>query len=238
MTPRARYVTLRPYTAVRATMIPNLGLRLVFPPAWTGALVLAVTNPLFRATALPRAGGVVLTARGGFHHRYCGNVFAALHRFRVSLLVCTSDAVRHYASDLIFVAPPTGPAPRAVRRTSPWAAWATRLLCARPRRRVIRKRAMRWMGAEAVTLEVRSQTVIGGQELLAARVRASPRPVRILGLAVYDGRPWRARAARFHCEASRDPYTDCMVVARRPHRPVRRWHMVLVTGRGSVRVSW
>lgn len=236
--PRARYVALRPYTPIRAVMIPNLGLRLVFPPALSAALVLAVTNPLFRATVLPRAGGVVLTARGGFRHRYCGNVFAALSRFRVSLLVCTGDRARPYASDLIFVAPAAPPAPPVARRVSPWVALATRLLCARPRRRLIRKRATRRMGAETVTLAVRSQIAIGARDLLAVRVRTTPRPLPVLGLAVYTGHPWHARRVRFHCDARSGLSADCMVVGDRPHRPVHRWHMVLVTADGDVRVSW
>ena len=238
LAPRARYVTLRPYTALHATMIPNLGLRLVFPAALARAVVLAVTNPLFRATMLPRAGGIVLVTRGGFHHRYCTNVFVSLVRFHVSILVCTANVSAHYVSDLLFVAPK--PAIRRMRRrpTRLWAPLLARLLCASPRRHPIRKRVVLHVAAETIALEVRERLGVGTHALFVARIRAQPRAVRVLGLALYANRPWRIRSTNFQCSARQGRDVGCVVVAARVAMPVTRWHMVLVTEDGSVSISW
>ncbi len=218
-------------------MIPNLGLRLVFPSSQARSLVLAVTNPLFHATVLPRGGGVVLTAGGGFHHHYCTNVFAALGAYRVSLFVCTAYAPHRYTSDLLFVMP-RAPGPPPVVRHAPWAALAARLAWTRPRVHPIRKRAAAQWAVGQVALDVRSRVAAGAHEVFTVRIRTQSRQIRILGLALYAGRPWRVLRSHFYCSAPAGTAVRCVVIAPRGRPPVGHWHMVLAASGGSLRVSW
>ena len=239
--PHARTVLLRPYRALAATIVPDLGLRLIFPSGAPPARF-ALTNPLFQAARLGRRAILITVARGA-HKRYCGNAFMDWQAFYVSLLVCTSLSGRHYMSDILFTRPPPPkmvPPPRLVH-SSPWArAWAYAAF-GPPPQVVIRKRVVVARGARTIALRVRRLLLMPGEQVLGFALSGVKGPLGpIHGAALYRGRhKWRRIPATLSCRPpTPSRQTACALALVPPARHVRRWHLVVLTAIGPVRLSW
>ncbi|WP_297393551.1 hypothetical protein [Acidiferrobacter sp.] len=238
--PHARTVMLRPYRALAATIVPDLGLRLIFPGGAPPARF-ALTNPLFSAARLGRRAILITVARGA-HKRYCGNAFMDWRGFYVSLLLCTTTSGRHYTSDILFTRPPrpqTMPPRRP--RPSPWArAWAYAAFGPTPQT-VIRKRIFATRGARTIALRVRRLWLMPGEQVLGFALLRVKGPLGLVhGALLYRGRhKWRRIPAALACRSSKtDRRVACALALAPPARPVRRWHLIVLTALGPVRLSW
>lgn len=238
--PHARTVVLRPYRALAATIVPDLGLRLIFPRGAPPRF--ALTNPLFSAARLGRRGILITVARGA-HRRYCGNAFMNWQAFYVSLLVCTTPSGQHYTSDILFTRPPV---PKVVAvppaaHASPWArAWAYAAFG--PLSRIaIRKRAVITRGTRTIALRVRRLLLMPGEQVLGFALSGIKGPLGPVPDAVlYRGRhKWRRIRDTLVCRSSRPArHIACALALVPPAQHVRRWHLVVVTAIGPVRLSW
>ncbi len=239
--PHARTVVLRPYTALAAAIVPNLGLRLIFPGGAEPARF-ALTNPLFSAARLGDRA-ILITVTRGAARRYCGNAFVDWEGFYVSLLLCTAASGRHYTSDILFQRPKASrpvlePHPA---RPSPWAAaWAYAAFG--PLSRVaIRKEAVLTRGARTVVLRVRRLLLMPDEAVLgfALSCLKGP-PVGVHDAALYRGRhKWRPVPTALTCRPrAATARVACALAMTRPTGPVGRWHLVVLTGLGPVRLSW
>ncbi len=239
LAPHARHVVLAPYTALGAVIVPNLGLRLLFPRRDARELMFAVTNPVFKVVRLG-ASGLLLSVVRGSHRRYCGNVFIGLARAAVSLLVCTSDSGRHYASDIVF-APPRPvvrhPLPQPKRHRF-WRRVAAAVAFGGAGTTIDKRRALVRRGHRLVLLVHRFLYTPHHAVLGFALKARNPRNARVVTAALYSGRPpWRHPGERLSCvRARRD--TRCALACLRQKAPVRRWRLVVVGALGPVEVSW
>lgn len=239
--PHARTVVLRPYRALAAAIVPDLGLRLIFPRGGPPPRF-ALTNPLFSAVRLGRRAILITVARGA-HRRYCGNAFMDWQTFSVSLLVCTTPTGRHYTSDILFTRPrlPTAVAPPPPAHPSPWArAWAYAAFG--PLSRIaIRKRVFITRGARTIALRVRRLLLMPGEQVLGFALSGIKGPLGpIHGAVLYRGRhKWRRLPAALVCRSSRPGRAiACALALAPPARRVRRWHLVVLTAIGPIRLSW
>ncbi len=239
--PHARTVVLRPYRALAATIVPDLGLRLIFPAGAPPARF-ALTNPLFQAARLGRRAILITVARG-VHKRYCGNAFMDWRAFYVSLLVCTTQSGRHYTSDILFTRPrlsKTAPPPRPAH-ASAWArAWAYAAFG--PLARIaIRKRVVATRGARTIALRVRRLLLVPGEQVLGFALSGVKGPLGLIhGAALFRGRhKWRRIPGVLACHTSTpNQRTACALALVPPAHHVRRWHLVVLTAIGPVRLSW
>ncbi|MHB1566383.1 MAG: hypothetical protein ACYCXG_06660 [Acidiferrobacter sp.] len=241
LVPQARYVLLRPYTALSVRIVPNLGVRLLFPPRLASRLTLTVTNPLFHVTMLPRDHGVVLTVVRGVRHRYCGNVFAGTGRFAVSLLICTARRARATVSDLVFTEPPPPlPPPPRPRSPRPWRGLVAQLAFGHLPVVMIRRQLRLGSGAVRGMVAIRRFVLTPTAAVLGVRVVGALDRDAILGLALYRGHgPRRALASRFACRpGKRAQVLRCAVIVARPHHAVGRWHLVVITVHGTAQIAW
>ncbi len=239
--PHARRVMLRPYCALSATIVPDLGLRLIFPRGAPPARF-ALTNPLFSAV---RLGGraILITVSRGTHKRDCANAFMDWRGSYVSLLVCTTAKGRRYTSDIRFVRPrvvQTSPRARIVR-PSPWArAWAYAAFGPMSQTS-IRKRVVVTRGPRAIVLRVRRLLSVPGEQVLGFAVTGVKGALGAVGGAVlYRGRhKWRRIPTATACRVSpRHHRVVCALALAPPARGVRRWHLMVLTALGPVRLSW
>ncbi|HUW97650.1 MAG TPA: hypothetical protein VMV40_02250 [Acidiferrobacter sp.] len=243
LAPRARHVLLRPYTALGAVLIPNLGLRLIFPRADAGALTFALTNPFFKATRVG-AAGILITVPGAPHGRYCSNLFIGLRWRAISLLVCTTTATGHYASDIVFVAPPpAAPEPSAPIAKAP-PAWAQALadiaFGGNPEEDIkIRVRLPRAGQSDSVYV---SRFVLTPTHAVLGFAISGPKgdAISVSRALLYRGRSdWRRVGGVLACDSNDAAHeTRCALVVARPDVAVSRWHLVIVTSFGTTRVSW
>jgi len=238
LAPHARSVVLKPYTAQAAVVVPNLGLRLLFPKDVGGSLTYAVTNPIFKPLRLGPSA-LLLTVNRGAHARYCGNVFINMQHYAVSLLVCTSMHGRRYTSDIIFKAPIAAAVPVLMQKKhSPWRAIAADLAFGDIPRTAIRKRADVGRGAGHVVLLVRRWAHTAKGAVLGFEVSSSPKhPLSIGRALLYRGqKTWRMVASNLACTT--EAAIRCALVTQSPLSHVRRLHLVVVTSLGTVRASW
>lgn len=239
--PTERVVVLAPYTAVTAAVVPNLGLRLLFPRALAGSLHFAITNPYFQAVHLGLSG-ILITAVRGAHHRYCGNMFLGVGPYAVSLLVCTTRLGDDYTSDVVFTVPPRPPAPPAPPRVrlSPWRrAWAYAAF-APIRRSRIRKERQAHAGRKAVRVWVRRFLVMPKLAILGFALSSAGTGGPLCeGVQLYRGHhKWRRVPGRLACTAPVAGHQNCALAITPPSQPVARWHLLVTTIAGLVRVSW
>ena len=239
--PHARTVVLRPYRALAATIVPDLGLRLIFPGGAPPARF-ALTNPLFQAARLGRRAILITVARGA-HKRYCGNAFMDWQAFYVSLLVCTSPSGRHYTSDILFTRPrpPQTVSPPRLAHPSAWArAWAYAAFG--PLAQIaIRKRVVVTRGARTIALRVRRLLLMPGEQVLGFALSGVKGPLGpIHDAALYRGHHrWRRIPAALSCRPSTPGRRAvCALALVPPARQVKRWHLVVLTTIGPVRLSW
>ncbi len=241
LAPRARVVILRPYRALSATIVPDLGLRLVFPRGGQAARF-ALTNPLFSAARLGRRAILITVARG-IARRYCGNAYMDWQGSFVSLLVCTSARGRHYTSDILFRSPNVPEpvvAPHPARR-SPWAVAMAYAAFGPISRVTIRKRAFLKQGARTAVVRVRRMLLMPRAAILGfALAQTAGSPNTIDGAALYRGRSrWRRVPTALSCVTSAAANgIACALSLAPPKGPVRRWHLVVMTTLGPVRLSW
>ncbi len=240
LAPHARVVVLRPYRALSAAIVPDLGLRLVFPSGAPAARF-ALTNPLFSAARLGRRAILITVARG-MARRYCGNAYMDWEGYFVSLLVCTSAHGRHYTSDILFRRPSVPRPPVAVRPRprSPWAAaWAYAAFGPVPRI-AIRKRVALKRGARTVVLSVRRMLLMPRTAVLGFALAGDAGPGPVDGAILYRGRgKWREVPTMLSCRASAAAGgVACALSLAPPKDPVRRWHLVVMTALGAARLSW
>ncbi|MHB1511690.1 MAG: hypothetical protein ACYCTF_10280 [Acidiferrobacter sp.] len=241
LAPHARVVTLRPYRALSATIVPDLGLRLVFPSGAQGVRF-AITNPVFSAARLGRRAILITVARG-LTRRYCGNAYMDWNGFFVSLLVCTSARGRRYTSDILFRRPKASTPPVTPRPTPP-SAWAIAMAYAAfgPVPQVaIRKRVVLKQGTRVAVLRVRRMWLLPGRAILGfALSRSGGRPEALDSAVLYRGRSqWRQVPTTLTCVTSAAAGgVACALALARPKGPVRRWHLVVMTGLGPARLSW
>lgn len=240
LVPQARYVLLRPYTALSVRIVPNLGVRLLFPPRLASRLTLTVTNPLFHVTILPRDHGVVLTVVRGARHRYCGNVFAGAGPFAVSLLVCTARRARAMVSDLVFTEPPPPLPPPRPRSPRPWQRLVAQLAFGHLPVVMIRRQLPLDFGTARGMVAIRRFVLTPTAAVLGVRVVGTLDRHTILGLALYRGHgPRRSLASRFACRSGeRAQVLRCAVMVARPHHAVGRWHLVVITAHGTAQIAW
>jgi hypothetical protein len=233
---------LRRYTPLGAVVVPDLGLRLVFPKAYGRALGFAVTNPLFKAVRLGPSALLLTVARGS-HSRYCGNVFINARRYAVSLLVCTSLTGRHYTSDILFKSPVRlKPLPPLMVPPPLWRPVVGPLAFGHNAQVVIEKQRSINHGPATVVLFVRRFLLLGRQAILGFGVRgAKHRVPHVAHAALYQGRKaWRRVPAHWTC-AVRSPsgQVACgLTVAAGALAGVSRWHLIVVTSTGTLKVSW
>lgn len=244
LVPRAQYVALRRYTSIGALVVPNLGLRLIFPESYAALLTFAVTNPIFKAIRLGPTS-VLLTVAHGLSHRYCGDVFIGAGRLSASVLVCTSDQAQGYVSDIIFVRPrpkslakptrPEAPRPPVWRRILAYVAFGD------DHREDIKKR-------QVVSHAARSHTVFVSRFLFTHRhavlgfAVTAPKEGRIpvSDAVLYRGqKTWRRVPGTVVCSATgRRHKARCALVIARPRSAVSRWHLVVMLRSGAMRLSW
>ncbi len=244
LVPRARYVVLRPYTSVGALVVPNLGLRLMFPQSYGARLTFAVTNPLFKATRLGPTS-LLLTVAHGLAHRYCGDVFVGAGRLSASVLVCTSGKARGYVSDIIFIRPPVKPLARssAIRPLPPpiWRTMLAGVAFGHTSHEDIKKRRVVVHGDLSSTVSVSRFLFANRHAVLGFAVTASRKSPVLVGDAVlYRGRKtWRRVPGTVVCTAVLGVHeTRCALVIARPKAAVSRWHLVVMLGSGATRISW
>lgn len=241
LVPHARTVLLKPYTPLGALVVPDLGLRLLFPRRDAGSLGFAVTNPLFKAVRLGPSGLLLTVARGS-HSRYCGNVFINDARFAVSLLICTTMTGRHYTSDILFRSPVPPKAPVVAPARPPlWRPLVALFAFGHNRHLTIEKRAVLKKGPWRIVVSVSrflvdQRTAVLGFSL---RNRHGKAPF-VSQAALYQGRThWRVIASHLACRAVvARPQVRCALVIARPVGAISRWHLVVVTSAGTARVSW
>lgn len=238
--PRARYVLLRPYTSLYVRIIPDLGVRLLFPPSLAARLTLTVTNPLFHVTMLPHGHGVVLTVVRGMTRRYCGNVFAGAGDFAVSLLVCTAQRTHAAISDIIFTAPSSPSPPPPPMRPPPWPGLVAQMAFGHLPVVMIRRQLRLGTHAGAGMIAIRRFVLTRTSAVLGVRVTDLGGHNAVLGLVLYRGRrqrhSWRSR---FRCRPGGHAHVErCAVVVPRPHHAVGRWHLVIMTVHGTVQAAW
>ncbi len=241
LAPRARVVILRPYRALSATIVPNLGLRLVFPHGAQAARF-AITNPVFSAARLGRRA-ILITVAHGLARRYCGNAYMDWQGFYVSLLVCTSARGRRYTSDILFRRPKTLKPPMVSRPTppSPWAMAMAYAAFGPVPRVTIRKRVVLRQGARVAVLRVRRMWLLPRRVILGfALSQTSGLPDAVDSAVLYRGRRrWRQVPAALSCVTSAAASgRACALALVRPQGPVRRWHLVVMTTLGPARLSW
>lgn len=241
LAPRARVVILRPYRALSATIVPDLGLRLVFPRG-AQAPRFALTNPLFSAARLGRRA-ILITVAHGRARRYCGNAYMDWQGSFVSLFVCTSARGRHYTSDILFRRPNV-PEPAVAPHPAPRSPWAVAMAYAAfgPVSRVtIRKRVALRRGARTAVVRVRRMLLMPRAAILGFAVtQAAGSPDTVDGAVLYRGRgKWRRVPAVRSCvtSAAADGIA-CALALAPPKGPVRRWHLVVMTTLGPARLSW
>ena len=243
LAPRARYVVLEPYTSLGAVLVPNLGLRLLFPPEDAQALTFALTNPLFKATRVGPSG-LLLTVARGRHARYCGNVFVGLGPYAVSLLVCTTTSAGSYRSDIIFTAPtlhlPKVPAP-IIRKPRVWRTVLADIAFGHNAQIEIKKRIVVTRAGQDETIFVRRFVLTNDRAILGfVVVGHRPSVPAVTGASLYIGRKaWRRIKGDFACSKGRRTHeTRCALVVARPTVAVSRWHLIVVTAFGATRISW
>lgn len=241
--PHARPVLLRHYTSLSAVVVPNLGLRLLFPKSVSADFAFALTNPLFVATRLG-PHGLLLTVARGSHRRYCGNVFMSLGSYSVSLLLCTSNDAVHYASDIVFAAPPAKRGPRLTPskgRPPLWRRMVADIAYGQNHTADIRKRVRLVRGSQSRVLYVRRFVFTAHHAVLGfvlARPQTKAPQVRAASLFVGRAKWWPV-LSHMACRANKNRHkTRCALVLRRPQALVRRWHLVVLTSLGAARISW
>ncbi|MHB8254182.1 MAG: hypothetical protein ACYDEV_10905 [Acidiferrobacter sp.] len=242
LAPRARFVPLRPYTSLGAVVVPNLGLRLLFPRSDASALTFALTNPLFKAARLGPSGLLITVARGS-HRRYCGNVFIGLQRYAVSLLLCTTMTASHYVSDIVFTNPkrPAPPIPMSAVKPPVWQVALADIAFGHNAQIDITKRVALSRSGPADTLSVSRFLLTPGQAILGFVVAGPKDSVpKVTGASLYRGRKdWRRVPGVVACDKADSAHqTRCALVIARPARTVSRWHLVVVTPFGATRLSW
>jgi len=243
LAPRARYVALRPYTSLGAVVVPNLGLRLLFPRSTAGALAFALTNPLFKATRLGPAD-ILLNVAHGSHRRYCGNVFIGLRGYVVSLLVCTTTTASHYVSDIVFTLPKpiaSKVSPPIVKAPSVFRVVLADIAFGHNSKVNIKKRVSLSRADRADSLYVSRFVLTPNQAILGFAVSGSKGgAIPVTQALLYRGRKdWRRIGGVLACDGNDSTHeTRCALVVARPSRGVSRWHLVVVTSFGETRVSW
>ncbi len=244
LVPRARYVVLRPYTSIGVLVVPNLGLRLMFPQSYGARLTFAVTNPLFKATRLGPTS-LLLTVARGLSHRYCGDVFVGAGRSSASILVCTSGRAQDYVSDIIFVRPPLKPLARlsAIRPPRPpvWRKVLANVAFGHNPHEDIKKRQVLTRGDLSSTVSVSRFLFANRHAVLGFAVTASRKSALLVSdAALYRGRKtWRRIPGAVVCTVVRGVHeTRCALVIARPKSAVSRWHLVVMLGSGATRLSW
>ena len=240
LAPHARMVVLRPYRALSATIVPDLGLRLVFPSS-AQAIRFALTNPLFSAARLGRRA-ILITVTRGMARRYCGNAYMDWEDYFVSLLVCTSARGRHYTSDILFRRPRVPEAPTAAqpRPRSPWAAAWAYAAFGPVSRITIRKRVVLRQGANTVVLSVRRMLLMPRAAVLGFALSGTVGPGPVHDAVLYRGRgKWLQVPTVPSCIVSAAAKgVACALSLAPPRGPVRRWHLVVMTALGPARLSW
>lgn len=241
LVPRARYVVLRPYTSIGALVVPNLGLRLIFPQSYGARLTFAVTNPVFKATRLGPTS-LLLTVAHGLSHRYCGDVFVSAGRLSASVLVCTSGKAQDYVSDIIFVRPPLKPLATPPRPRPPvWRRVLADVAFGHNSRKEIKKRQVFTRGDLSRTVSVSRFLFTPRRAVLGFAITAPRKGGILVGdAALYRGRKtWRRIPGTAVCAAVAGGHeTRCALVIARPRSPVSRWHLVVMLASGAVRLSW
>lgn len=244
LVPRARYVIFRPYTSIGVLLVPNLGLRLIFPRAYAATLTFAVTNSLFKSTRLG-PNSLLLTVAHGLSHRYCGDVFISAGPLSASVLVCTSDEPRGYASDIIFVRPPPKPgAKRPARQALPVPVWRRVLASVafgQNPHEDIKKQAVLSRADISDTVSVSRFILTHRHAVLGFAVTTSQKGrMPVARAALYRGRKtWRRVAGVSVCRPSGRPEgTRCALIVARPKTAVSRWHLVVMVSSGVMRLSW
>ncbi len=244
LVPRARYVVFRSYTSIGALVVPNLGLRLIFPQAYAATLTFAVTNPLFKATRLGPTS-FLLTVAHGLSHRYCGDVFIGAGSLSASVLVCTSDQAHGYASDIIFVRPPPKSFAKPSGTQAPHPPVWRRVLAAvafgNNHHKAIKKRLVLSRGNISDTLSVSRFLFAGRHAVLGFALTTSQKGrIFVRDAALFRGRKtWRRVAGTVVCTSfERLHETRCALVLARPRSAVSRWHLIVMVPSGAMRLSW
>lgn len=244
LVPRAQYVVLRPYTSIGALVVPNLGLRLIFPQSYASLLTFAVTNPIFKATRLGPTS-LLLTVAHGLSHRYCGDVFIGAGRLSASVLVCTSDQAHGYVSDIIFIRPrpksltkpsgPQAPRPPVWRRILAYVAFGHNHHEDIKKRQVLSRAGITHTVFVSRFLFTRHHAVLGFAVTAPKEGR-----IPVSDAVLYRGqKTWRRVPGTVVCSAvGRRHEVRCALVIVRPRSAVSRWHLVLMLGSGAMRLSW